>query len=98
MGNPVMARKLIIIWCVLLIAALLLTGGFLLVKNLAVSNMEAYLVKIYDGPVPLKAAEGMKMYVNDHELFVYPLPVNNTHTWVGTGDPPVDYSSMAYYD
>ena len=55
-------------------------------------------MKMYDGPEPLKAADGIKMYVNEQELFVYSLPVNNTHTWVEAGDPPMDYAFMAYYD
>lgn len=67
------------------------------VINLITSKAKATLV-LYDGPKLIRQPDDTKISVNGNPLFVYNAPVNNTHTWVSNGNPPMDYTPMTYFD
>lgn len=88
-----------ILWCAVLIAIIVFTFAAIALNIFADRQaMEAYPVIVYDGPEPLQSMEGIDIRVNNTPLFVYKMPVNNSHSWAATGDPPVHYAPMAYYD
>ena len=53
---------------------------------------------LYDGPQLIRQAGDTKISVNGNPLFVYNAPVNNTHSWVSNGNPPMEYTPMTYFD
>ena len=67
------------------------------VTVMAVNNSKTTLV-VYDGPSLIKQSEAAKISVNDKALFVYNVPVNNSHAFVSTPITPKDYSPMSYFD
>lgn len=88
-----------ILWCAVLTAIIIFTFAAITLNIFADRQaMEAYPVIVYDGPEPLQCMDGIDIRVNDTPLFVYNMPVNNSHSWAAMGDPPVHYAPMAYYD
>lgn len=63
----------------------------------AYNRVEPKLV-LYDGPKTMKPAEDTKIKVGGHEVFVYDAVVNNTHSWVSNGKPPLSKTPMTYFD
>ncbi|WP_139903236.1 glycosyl hydrolase family 28 protein [Clostridium thermarum] len=63
-----------------------------------ISNSTKATLVLYDGPKLMRQAGDTKISVNGNPLFVYNAPVNNTHTWVENGNPPMDYTAMTYFD
>lgn len=94
-----LSKKHVIIWCAVLTAVASITIIAIALNIFADRQaMEASPVVVYEGPNPLEPMEGIDIRVNDTELFVYSMPVNNSHSWAASGDPPVHYAPMAYYD
>jgi polygalacturonase len=67
------------------------------VTNLITDSGKATLV-LYDGPKLFRQADDTKISVNGNPLFVYNAPVNNTHSWIENGNPPMEYTPMTYFD
>lgn len=98
MNKKDLTKKQMIVWCLVLAAIAIFTGIATALNIFADEVMEAFPVTVYDGPAPLEPMEGIDIRVNDTPIFVYKMPVNNSHSWATAGDPPVHYAPMAYYD
>lgn len=93
-------KILLVVFAVLAVAALAFAGIRLadtVFADSGASYPEAELV-IYDGPNLLRGALDVEMKVNGNELYVYNTAVNNSHSWVEGGDPPIAYTPMTYFD
>jgi hypothetical protein len=83
---------------ILILAILVIISvAFSAYRLISLSSAKATLV-LYDGPKLMRQAGDTKISVNDNPLFVYNAPVNNTHTWVANGNPPMAYTPMTYFD
>lgn len=89
------SKSIILVLAILAILSVAFCAYRLLTMNM--NSTKATLV-LYDGPKLLRPAADTKISVNGNELFVYDAPVNNTHKWVQSGNPPMDHTPMTYFD
>ncbi|HWS30212.1 MAG TPA: glycosyl hydrolase family 28 protein [Clostridia bacterium] len=98
MAQKPLTKKQIVIWCFALALVFICAAAFAMPRVFSKEKRQVFPVVAYEGPEPLEPLEGVGISVNDTPLFVYNMPVNNSHSWVNAGDPPVAYCPMAYYD
>ena len=55
-------------------------------------------IVIYEAPAGVDAYPDMELRVDGNPVFLYNTPVNNSHEWVQSGDPPMNYTPMGYFD
>ncbi|MCS7202462.1 MAG: discoidin domain-containing protein [Dictyoglomus sp.] len=75
---------------------LLLLLGTNFAQNLEKAS-DAKLI-IYEAPKTMKPAQGIKVKVGGHEVFVYDIPVNPHRRWLGNNEIELSSTPMCYFD
>lgn len=79
-----------------LIIFLIIFQGKSLAQDLEVSS-DIKLI-LYEAPKTMKPAQGIKVKVGGHEIFVYDVPVNHNRRWMGNDEIKLSSTPMCYFD
>lgn len=75
----------------------LLFMGYIIIRQTSLAYPAAKLT-LYDGPKTMQTSPDTKISVNGNPLFVYETNVNNTHSWVASGNVALEKTPVSYFD